>query len=485
MYAIYHLLRPARARTAATSGSYHFFALFMDTGLIPFYVFTVLVSNQQYNEEPGVDGRWSSFFGNDHTTTLLIFVTFVGGIALSALHFISIGIDLYLIVMFRRIARLPPDMNPLEDNLTRRPERKHKHKNSEMSASSETLSEKKQAYLSGSTLSVDQQSRLSTAKTPESRVMPFGHSRMDSDLSFSAHTPESARLSRQQQLEAVDRRSRPAGPPKKGSFYENLDDEHLATPQSLASPDVLNHEHFVNPAIKKSAISAPMNGAQQQKESLQNDNWYVLGDDDASDMGVPRVGRTPAPAYARVPMHERHDSFDPSPLKMNPPTPPPPMHEYNEPVIRDDPARKQHSRYEPIHHDDAHDDIHEDDEQRTMTMESRASTVQASSVYSDDAPSIHSGARFNAGTPKGKYYGDLASATRGVRGATGRTAPYPPQRPATTLGGYTDPALTQQRAGRGSSPQKGRIVSRTGVDITDAFQYGVRNRRDASGSQMV
>ena len=181
----------------------------MDVGFVPFYVFIAMVTYNNYSlpietkaDGSSINGRWGSFFSTLHDTNLVMFVAFITACVLGGLHLLSIGIDLYLIIVFRKISNLPPDMNPLEDNLTSRRSVKHKHKNSELTVSSE-MSEadrKKLAHLSGSTLSVGNYSRSSFLKEPDVRVAPFGHSRTGSstDLAFSPHNPESARWSRHQ-----------------------------------------------------------------------------------------------------------------------------------------------------------------------------------------------------------------------------------------------------------------------------------------------
>ncbi|KAF2456197.1 hypothetical protein BDY21DRAFT_306115, partial [Lineolata rhizophorae] len=137
LYALYHLCRAAKGRTPASSASYHFFAMVIDAGLIPFYVFTALLASQNAAEEVGTEGRWRSFFKADDGTTTLLQATFYIAAVAGGLHLISLLVDLYLVVIFRKIARLPPDMNPLEDNLTTRGPRRpirgsHKHKTSSM-----------------------------------------------------------------------------------------------------------------------------------------------------------------------------------------------------------------------------------------------------------------------------------------------------------------------------------------------------------------
>lgn len=499
MYAIYHLIRPAKGRTPGSSASYHFFALFTDTSLIPLYVLISLYANQNWAPQEGDDNRWTSFFKTDFATTTVIHVTFYASIAAGALHLISIGLDLYLILMFRKIARLPPDMNPLENNLTgstrrSRSSMKHKHKNSEMtvsSLSSEDFNEKKMGYLSGSTLSLDD-SYLSKVKGPEARVVPFGHSRVESDNNYSPQHPNS-RWNPQQQYEQVNfyqgprsaRSSRQdVAPGHRSRAGSVVDDKHASAvhyDEVSSMPTYANDQHHYRQhqsSPDRHAI-APLKSAMksQQKQGLLNDNWYVTNEEPL-DLGVSRgnVQYQVEPTLPRVDL-ERRDSFQPQalkPLNMNPPSPPP-HDEYPDPDEQhpEHYNGSQHSQYEPI----------ETGVARTLTVASHA--TMASSVYSESAPSLASGRPMNA-APRGRHYGDLAAATRGVRGAVGLGAANPAiNRP---LPGTTQYGVITHASSRTPSPKKngGRVISRSGVDIADANLYAQErgygmSRREVSG----
>ncbi|KAI6880316.1 hypothetical protein KC360_g7307 [Hortaea werneckii] len=239
IYAIYHLGRPAKSRLPGSAASYSIFAAIMDTSLIPLYVYIVYATNANRqlpveqktasgNVLPG-DWRWNSYFDNEvkETTDLLLLVTFCGAVALAGLHLVALGPDIYLAIMFKKISGLPPDMNPLEDNLTGfKRTRGHKAKNSEwtLNSNGSTLNadgdrpemsedqaarKKALAHLSGSSLDVGPYSQHHQNATMETLLppyphqedgMPFGHSRNGSktSLAYSPHNPESARWSRHQ-----------------------------------------------------------------------------------------------------------------------------------------------------------------------------------------------------------------------------------------------------------------------------------------------
>lgn len=123
IYGTYHLSRSAKGRTPSSSASYMLFAAMIDAGLIPFLVFTALISHTQSIEPVNAPGHWSTLFASDQATTGVVFATFIASVVTGAFHLVSLAISIYLGVIFRKISRLPPDMNPLEDNLTSRHKR--------------------------------------------------------------------------------------------------------------------------------------------------------------------------------------------------------------------------------------------------------------------------------------------------------------------------------------------------------------------------
>ena len=68
---------------------------------------------------------------NSETTDLIFHASWLGAIAIAGFHGLSLSLDIFLVNRFRKIADMPPDMNPLEDNLTSRRGTKHKHKHSD------------------------------------------------------------------------------------------------------------------------------------------------------------------------------------------------------------------------------------------------------------------------------------------------------------------------------------------------------------------
>ncbi|KAH6659768.1 hypothetical protein BKA67DRAFT_652984 [Truncatella angustata] len=132
IYGILHHMRPAGSRTPASSAAYNLFAAFTDTATLPFYTYGAY-SARTHSE------AWTTLL-SDQSLTPRYFVpaayyTLIGA---GGLHLLSLSISLWLGLMFRRIANMPPDMNPLEDHLTARV---HKRNKSSVSTSYTAMTE--------------------------------------------------------------------------------------------------------------------------------------------------------------------------------------------------------------------------------------------------------------------------------------------------------------------------------------------------------
>lgn len=573
-YGVYHLARPAKARTPASSASYHIFGMIMDSGLIPFYIYTAWFAHQNWVATPDNESRWKNIFNDDvKSTDPLLFATFLTPTVVGGLHLISLGLGLYLTILFRKIAQMPPDMNPLEDNLT---SRKHQYKNSDASAVSMM---QKPGHMSGSTLSVHDQ-RFS--KGAADRTVEFRHSRMNSDMDYSPHNPQSARLSRQAQEQDLCHSLVQSRPASRHSYAqptgahppipERRDCDSFSFVGSLATAPAppphttLDRSHSPRPGSSVSVRDSPAEQAQyapthahmqsQQKESLLQDNWFTYDDPDMArngDLGAPAP---PSPTRRRTPNFSRPSPvgspepdraarfspmlspetaarFMPEPLRMNPPSPTnedvPPLHNTLQRDSRHDSFQEpiQQHKY-PNHEMDKHDD--DDDDTSTIngnsheerqplnnnnhnsavnrshtTASAQSSNFAGSSVYSESAPSLRTATHqhqhqqtlpsfqenphvTSVGTPRGKQYGDLASATRGIRQHEDLQAS--PSR----YGHQSYQQQQQQQAGLPPSPPKhqsaygsggaGRVISRSGADITDETLFVPENgsrRRYVSG----
>ena len=374
---------------------------------------------------------------------------------------------------------MPPDMNPLEDNLTSRRASKHKYKNSEMTAS---------------TVSATSPARMSQANLiPDGYSIPFIQTRNESNPSFSPHNPETARVSRDklsmysQPQSArtshadLHRRDRSVSPSKSGTLLNVQEVQPRSPTRHSTRTDALSHRASFHNApsdilsYRGTPGPPPRSGAStpnySQNDALLSDNWFVIepeadgnvGDNTSIPPVPPRHPRHSGYGYARVPVSEadmepeNHDNIlMPQPLRMHPPTPESDRQQHQ------DPAWLQQE-------DKSHLGV--GDIARAQTV-----TSQSSSQYSDPPPTP-----LRSGTPKSRFYGDLAAATSGIlSNSPGRTNM---DAAANTKSGRSPPAKPLEREG---NP---RVVSRTGIDIGDASvmyvpgdgQEGKGGRRDVSG----
>jgi hypothetical protein len=141
-------------------------------------------------------------FPTDEETDKVLTTTWLTAVAVAGLHLISLFLDLYLLIIFRKISKLPPDMNPLEDNLTSRRKTKHKHKNSSISAITPLTSDYEKRLSKQSTVAGDRYSQADPLMSvdipsPSKNQVAFMHTRTNSDMTYSPHTPQSARQSKE------------------------------------------------------------------------------------------------------------------------------------------------------------------------------------------------------------------------------------------------------------------------------------------------
>lgn len=291
VYGIYHLCRNAAGKPPASSALYHFFASFLDISIVPFYAFSALVARRE--------SGWSSLLKSPSLTSIFSQVAFYVATAGGGIHFLSFFLSIYLAAIFRKITKLPPDMNPLEENLTSR------HKRNKSSITTVTTT-------SGKSISDPLESKRSSGATysdlSRPPTVPFLHTRTLSTDSFSTYraTPPPSRdgrldlPSRQYQISAgsstadIKRNSgygTPRTPPKRAAYTE----VPLSDTSSMRS---------------------------SKKMGSMAEAWYT------ADSLPPRSSRSSSPKKgAYVPLHQQIDSLDdvsfslPNPLSANPPTP--------------------------------------------------------------------------------------------------------------------------------------------------------------------
>ncbi|KAI9826277.1 MAG: hypothetical protein M1826_006699 [Phylliscum demangeonii] len=264
IYAITHLSRGdgRRPRTPASTASYMLFAAGTDAVLLPFYAFSALLSHAQRGppRKQG-DTQWTSVFASAPAADQkLIHALFLLAIVAGGLHVVSLVLSLYLAHVFRQIAQLPPDMNPLEDNLTSR----HSRRTQPSSVSAGRGGEK----ASKNTSVAAEEPLIAPARTlPFAATRTEGgsskrNSRADLPSQISLSQSESVRGSRVELTRSAAGR---ASPTKRTTY---------AAESSTPSP-------------KRSERSA-----RSERTALVNDNWYTyLRHEDASvDENLARAG---------------------------------------------------------------------------------------------------------------------------------------------------------------------------------------------------
>lgn len=269
------------------------FASFFDVSIVPFYAFSALVAMTRQSS-------WSTLLPNQALTSIFSEVVFYLAAVGGGLHLFSLGISLYLAVTFRKITKLPPDMNPLEDNLTSR----HKRNKSSISTATTASEKRVSGPLESKRSSVAAYEDLSRPPT-----IPFLQTRTLSTDSFSTYrsTPPPTRdgrldlPSRQYQLPSarsstadLKRNSGygvPATPPKRGSYTEL-------------------------------PLSETASQRSSQKNGSMAEAWYT------ADSLPNRSSRSSSPMKAAYqPLHQNLDYSEdisyglPNPLEANPPTP--------------------------------------------------------------------------------------------------------------------------------------------------------------------
>ncbi|KAK0722135.1 hypothetical protein B0T26DRAFT_701451 [Lasiosphaeria miniovina] len=188
LYSIYHLSRPANGRTPGTSAAYHIFSGVSDLCVLPLYTYGVLTTRDHGLTEwmP----RWSS---NKKLMDYFVPAVYYGLITAVGLHTVSLAISLWLGVMFRRITMMPPDMNPLESNLT---SRSHKRNKSSVAVSSYAGSEMR----TGTPLEDRRRSGTPYEDVARAPKVPFMHTRQGSQPTSGTRDSRQDLPSRQNQL---------------------------------------------------------------------------------------------------------------------------------------------------------------------------------------------------------------------------------------------------------------------------------------------
>jgi hypothetical protein len=435
-----------------------------------------MLAKRNSDVEAGTVGRWRTFFPTDEDTDKVLVTTWLTATTAAGLHCIALGFDLYLLLIFRKIARLPPDMNPLEDNLTSRRKTKHKYKSSSMSTIQPlTAEEKRFSAQSGTTTMVGSRNSVmdplmagKDIPAPDEKKMAFIHTRTDSTQVYSPHTPKTAQQSRN----SVYAQSQAAQSRRDLNTREDLhrrddtdDEETLAQRKTFLAQKAIKrssrpgsfvssnntHDFYTPPTTAQNHDATGDLSQRSSRDDIQSDNWFVHPDDEP--MGRPRdAAKTVkaskgayAPLQDPVDEHDpfRHDQYDLSPTKPSLFTPKK-AQGYNtvstsedQDVFSDDegalspamvpqPLRMnpptpppQPSVYEPPPQNPAptksFHTASNTPPPHALQRTMTTTSISSTSTYSRASPN-------RTGTPKSRYYGDLKAATQGVTGSNSPSA---------------------------------------------------------------
>jgi hypothetical protein len=183
-YAVCHLSRTITSRTPGSTASYMIFAGLLDLGLIPFFAFSAYMGYLDHSQNLY---EWSTLFADGDLTEKIIFAFFILNAVEGSLILVSMMLNIYMAITFRKIAKLPPDMNPLEENLTSR--FGHKRNKSSMNVT--------EKHMSASTLVTNRSSGMG-------KRVPYVHTRTDSADSVTLYGGNSARNSRVEMRKGFD-----------------------------------------------------------------------------------------------------------------------------------------------------------------------------------------------------------------------------------------------------------------------------------------
>ena len=365
-YGIYHLCRAATGRTPASTASYMLFAAMVDTGLLPFFAFSSYLSYLDWAQNKY---GWSTLFNDSEMSYKIIYTFFALNCSASGLVLIALVMDIYLATLFRKIAKMPPDMNPLEPNLTSRHGQRHKRNKSSMNVT--------EKHMSGSTLAAQRNSAMS------GRRVPYLHTRTDSADSVTLYGNESARNSRIEMRKGLDENKmdpylqsnnnsrvtlaptrpssamspgehartagagldyRPArssalgpnrspgrsperSPERPSSWLSYLDFEGVPTPLSEEAEQDLGHE--VRPLSPVSAMSSRGPSIDQARHVQERDDWYG-GSARDNTTNLHAINNAILAGDHLIPPPDQFKKRSREPLGMNPPTPTTAQYQYQD-----------------------------------------------------------------------------------------------------------------------------------------------------------
>ncbi|KAG4029984.1 hypothetical protein MFRU_013g00080 [Monilinia fructicola] len=317
-YGVLHLSRRPDGRAPGSSASYMLFASLLDITIVPFYAYISLAAKTKQT-------TWSTSISGETLLTIFTDVLFYAATVGGGLHLISLAISLYLALTFRKINQLPPDMNPLEDNLTSR----HKRNKSSISTFTTIGSPSEKRLSRGSNLEDKRRSGAAYEDLDRPPTIPFLHTRTNSNESFRTN-------------QSSPRTSRTGSPARYNAYKPDQSPRHSmpdfkAAPSVSSSPKRASHHAYTSvpasdlPFHKDEELTSNSKNNSGVIDWFSNDSLGRKGNRSSAPNSRPHSPQKSSTSikssYHPLPLDPssiddyEEDFHLPNPLMENPPTP--------------------------------------------------------------------------------------------------------------------------------------------------------------------
>lgn len=310
------------------------FACFFDVAVIAFYVLGGYIAFNEWDpqqikqhEPEEAWTTWSTILhdaapNSDIAGIFTMCVTLAFCIT-GFFHFLTLGLSIWLFQMFRAIVKLPPDLNPLEDNLTRR----LKHKRNKSSIASESTWGFNDEDAKSARFSQHANRRSDGAYEDFSRPpsIPFMHTRTGSSATVGSHSsipvgtsprgsnidlpPRNYQIPYTGSANASQRNSMVSlpgnmSPPKRGSYVavsQAGEQSWMGSPERSSRQQQAKNRQSMPNIAGKSTRAAPLNSDTVIRRPKSNYGSrygrYESGNDSGndSDIGNSNLSRTTDP----------------------------------------------------------------------------------------------------------------------------------------------------------------------------------------------
>lgn len=203
-----HLSRSATARTPGSTAAYQLFAGIFDLTTASFYAYGAFMAHRDSD-------TWTTLLKDQTLLAYLVPAVYYTVIGAGGLHLVSFLTSIWLAITFQRISDLPPDMNPLESNLTARPSSYHKRNKSSVTTYSSENEKRVSTAQSGGGHARNRSEASWESSFSYPRSVPFMHTRTQSqDTLVNNSEPQLNLPQRQYQIASSN-----ATPPRSAASY--------------------------------------------------------------------------------------------------------------------------------------------------------------------------------------------------------------------------------------------------------------------------